>query len=114
MPTGGALHQPWPRTPISFGMKSRAGSPFAPQGAPGVFDVGDVDVDGDLDVAVSGDGDPRVFWLEQSSNGWFTHVVADSVGQAGGLRIADLDGNGTAELVVPVYEANAIYVFEHP
>lgn len=106
--------QPWARTPISFGIRSRPGSAFAPQGAPGVFDVGDVDGDGDLDVAVSGDGDPRVFWLEQSPNGWFTHVVAEGVGQAGGLRIVDLDGNGTAELVVPVYEANAIYVYEHP
>lgn len=103
--------QPWPKTQISTGIQSVPGSPFAPQGAPGIFDVGDVDGDGDKDIIASGDGDPRVFWLEQTPMGWFTRVLQENLAQAGGLAIVDLDGDGKNEIVVTGYEANAAYVY---
>jgi hypothetical protein len=104
--------QPWTKHAISQGIVSRPGSSMAPLGAPGIFGAGDLDGDGDLDVAVSGDGDPHVYWLEQTAPGTFvTHVLEDHLGQAGGMVIADLDGDGKNELVVTGYEDDVVYVY---
>jgi hypothetical protein len=66
-----------------------------------------------VDLAVAGDGDPRIFWLEQTAPGVFvTHVLAEMMRQGGGMAVGDLDGDGDAEVVVTGYEANAVYVFE--
>ena len=101
----------WSKQVISQGIKSAPGSFMAPQGAPGVFDHGDVDGDGDVDLVLSGDGDARVFWLEQASSGWVTHVLEQKLAQAGGLQVADLDSDGKNEIVVTGYEANVVYVY---
>ena len=104
--------QPWSRTRISEGVVSLPGSPAAPQGAPGIFGWGDADGDGDLDLVVSGDGDPRVLLLEQTAPGAFaTRVLDDQLPQAGGMKIADLDGDGAAEIVVCGYKSNGVYVY---
>ncbi|MCA9696833.1 MAG: VCBS repeat-containing protein, partial [Myxococcales bacterium] len=71
------------------------------------------DGDGDLDVFVSGDGDPRTFWLEQTGVGSFTtHVIEDSLAQAGGAHAIDLDGDGDADPVFTGYEDDRLYVYE--
>jgi hypothetical protein len=85
---------------------------FAPMAAPGIFASGDIDGDGDLDLLVAGDGDPKVYWLEQTGNGtWNQWVLETSLKQAGGIHVVDLDGDGRNELVVTGYEANAVYVY---
>ena len=101
---------PWARRRISEGIRSRPSKGPGKQGAPGVFAWGDADGDGDLDIAVHGDGDDRVFLLEQTSPGLFsTHVLAEGMGQ-GGVAMADLDGDGAAEVAVSSYERDVLAV----
>ncbi len=106
--------QPWPKHQISTGIVSRAGDLHTNRyDAPGIFGTGDVDGDGDVDVVVAGDGDPRVFWLEQTSPGEFTtHVLQDQIGQAGGMVISDLDHDGKSEIIVTGWEKDVVYIFE--
>jgi len=106
--------QPWPREKISEGIVSREGNMLDNQAAPGIFGTGDIDGDGDIDVVVSGDGDPRVFWLEQASSGEFTtHVLAEELGQAGAMQIVDLNRDGNNEILVSSYEANVLYIYQY-
>jgi hypothetical protein len=80
---------PWTSKLISSGIVSRSDTALGQQqGAPGVFGWGDVDGDGDTDLAVSGDGDRRLFVVRQVGRGSFrTEVVADQRGQAGGGKV---------------------------
>lgn len=104
------VRQPWPYQVISGKIVSEEGKGRA---APGVFDAGDVDGDGDIDLIVSGDGDPRIFWLEQSSPGTFDMRVLDSgMDSVGGISVTDLDGDGRDEIVVPAYSANAVFLYQ--
>lgn len=82
--------QAWTHRPISEGIESRPTEGVAFPAAPGVFGHGDIDGDGAGDIAVSGDGDDRVFWLEQTAPGTFTtHVLATDFGQAAGGAVVD-------------------------
>lgn len=110
---GDDITAPWSSQIISEGIVSLPDDGLAIADAPGVFDFGDADGDGDLDVFLSGDGDPRTFWLEQTGVGAFTtHVIEDSLAQAGGGHALDLDGDGDNDPVFTGYEDNRIYVYE--
>ena len=72
-----------------------SGSSTSPQAAPGVFGAGDVDGDGDWDLAISSDRDARLFILEQQEDeNFLVHVLDENKGQAGGMVIQDVDGDG--------------------
>lgn len=102
---------PWAAMRVSSGIQVDSAEPGTL--APGFFGVGDIDGDGENDIAVSGDGDPRIFWLRQEADDSFsTFVLDDDMGQAGGALVVDLDGNGTNELVFSSYEADIIKVYE--
>jgi hypothetical protein len=105
--------EPWPSSQISEGIVSRPTVGLAYMAAPGLFGYGDIDGDGDIDIAVAGDGDQRTFWLEQTAPGTFaTHVLEESLGQASGAIVQDLNGDGRNELVFTGYENDVVYVYE--
>lgn len=101
----------WPKTKISTGIQSVPSPPFGPQGAPGVFAYGDPDGDGDIDVVVHGDGDPRVFVLEQTAPGQFKTVVLVDNFDQGGVAVRDLDGDGIDEIIASSYGKNKLQIF---
>lgn len=85
-------------------------------GAPGVIAHGDIDGDGLVDVAVSGDGDPTIYLVKQTAPGSFETFVVDDgsngkVGQAG-INMADLNHDGMLEIIVSTYDGGAVYVYE--
>jgi hypothetical protein len=85
------------------------------QGAPGVFGAGDLDGDGDADLAVSGDGDRRLWWIEQQTGGTTAlHQLTDPgeyFGQSGGGTVADFDGDGKNEMVFSSFDKNTVAVW---
>ena len=116
--------QKWPKKNIATDIKSRQSPATGPQAAPGLFGYGDITGNGLIDLVVSGDGDSRVFWFEQNPAGTFTQHTLDGVagaainsegsfGQAGGMQIVDLDGDGKNEIVVTLYEDNKLYIYKY-
>ena len=111
--------QKWPKKNIATDIQSRN---LSNQAAPGLFGYGDITGNGLIDLVVSGDGDSRVFWFEQNPAGTFTQHTLDgfagasmgagSFGQAGGMQIVDLDGDGINEIIVTLYEDNKIYIYK--
>ena len=116
--------QKWTKKNIATDIKSRKSPLMGPQGAPGLFGYGDITGNGLIDLVVSGDGDSRVFWFEQNPAGTFTQHTLDGVagaeinssgsfGQAGGMKIVDLDKDGKNEIVVTLYEDNKLYIYKY-
>ena len=77
----------------------------ASQGVPGIFDVGDVNGDGLTDIAVPGDGNNDLYvYLKQSNNTWQRTVIDNGL-TFGMAKIADIDGDGTNEIIAANHNA---------
>lgn len=73
-------------------------------GAPGMFNVGDIDRDGDLDVSVAGDGDPGLYLFIQQAGGVFDMITLDTGHENSGAQImADVDGDCDLDIVWAVF-----------
>jgi len=91
---------PWPRQTISenFRVTLYYSNP-ASQGVPGIFNVGDINNDGLLDVAVPGDGNDKLYAFIQQSDGSFREDIV-AIGKMFGMAmVADIDGDGKNEII---------------
>jgi hypothetical protein len=59
----------------------------------------DVDGDGDNDVLSSSAHQDGIWWHEQTPDGWKTHEITAVISQTHSLNLADINGDGLADLV---------------
>lgn len=100
IPENPAAVSQWEKHVISTDFKVTLyyGNP-ASQGVPGIFNVGDINNDGLLDVAVPGDGNDKLYAFIQRPNGSFRRDIVDEAKMFGMAIVADIDGDGLNEIV---------------
>lgn len=106
------VRQAWTPTLLSTGIAADPSLVGSTNAAPGAFGTGDLDGDGDIDLAIAGDGDPGVFVLINQNTSFDTMEVHPFLPEAFGMIVADLDGNGTQEVVLAGAVDNLVLVLE--
>ncbi len=86
---------------VSLDWGSNPGS----QGVPGIFNVGDINNDGRLDIAVPGDGNDKLYAFIQLPNGTFREDIVDTGKMFGMAIVTDVDGDGRNEIVAAQHNA---------
>ena len=111
---GADIRAPWTVTRIDSGFTI---DDFRPgQAAPGFASYGDIDGDGDTDIALSGDSDTTFYWLERKGDGsWAQRDLIAEFGTVGNfgqgsVSVADLNRDGRNELVISSFNSNTVEI----
>lgn len=70
--------------------------------------AGDLDNDGDVDLAVAAYASAQVRWEENTPAGWVAHPLPGGLTGAFGVHLADLDGDGDLDVLAAGEGANAL------
>lgn len=114
---GADIRAPWAATALAATVDpgaSYASVPRPGQASPGKVMFNDLDKDGDIDLAVSGDGAYRGFIVEQTAPGVFHQSVleeSEGWGQAG-ISIGDYNLDGKTEIAMSSFENNKVGFWE--
>ena len=76
----------------------------------------DVDGDGDIDLAATGDNSSgnEVVWFENDGSENFTAIaIESSIGSANHLQIVDIDGDNDKDVIVTSYQDNDVLWYEN-
>jgi hypothetical protein len=101
IPANPAASSQWVKHTIYNGFRTNLFDFFNPasQGCPGIFSIGDVDLNGKPDIVVPGDGNDTLYLFRQQLNGVWQKEVLDNGKMFGMAKIADIDNNGILEIV---------------
>ncbi len=97
----------WPRNGASFGGPQIIDTSI---NQPSAMEVTDLDMDGDLDMVITGNADQTLSLFEGLGGGEFgpRQILATGLSQHRSARVGDLDGDGAADIVVATYYGNNI------
>jgi hypothetical protein len=76
--------------------------------------VGDIDHDGDIDVASVGKNDFTACWYENDGKGRFTRRVIAHGQAAYDIRLIDMDADGDLDLLVAGQDSKNVVYYENP
>ncbi len=116
IPMNPATVSQWNRTTITENYPIDAydfGNP-ASQGSPGIFDIGDVDLNGLPDLVVPGDGADNLYLVRQGPAGVWTQETIASGTMFGMAQIRDIDQDGSPEIVASMHDFPEIWEILFP
>ncbi|HRW99865.1 MAG TPA: FG-GAP-like repeat-containing protein, partial [Cyclobacteriaceae bacterium] len=104
---------PGPETPNFFQSSPINELPLTTD-VPRIFDVFDMDVDGDLDMVLASSGDNKLTWYENDGAQVFTeHIVYSLADFAFGVDAEDIDSDGDFDFVLASEADNQFAWFEN-
>jgi hypothetical protein len=101
IPANPASTNQWNRNTIYEGFRvslNDMGNPES-QGSPGLFSIGDIDLNGMPDIAISGDGNDSLYLLRQRTDHTWEVSRLDEGPMFGDVKIYDLDDDGVLEII---------------
>jgi hypothetical protein len=108
------LENPYPNNVFREWVKHKVSSSYAAR----ELDFGDMDEDGDLDIAIADYAKNRIVWFEGGGatlqGNWTAHVIDKSdiyLKWVHDVKLADIDGDGKLDVLVAVAGSNVFLCY---
>jgi hypothetical protein len=106
----------WQKTSIYKGFRTNLydfGNP-ASQGTPGIFSIGDIDLNGMPDIVMPGDGNDTLYLFRQKTDNTWQKELLDNGKMFGHAKMVDIDGDGSLEIVAAKHNFPEIWQLLFP